>query len=122
MKWILYLLAVIWISSGCFMILYTEEYRKKMKQFLDKVGRVVAASIALVAGILLVIAAFSTNSTAFVAVLGILAIAKGGIFLVNPGNAYEKMINLYLNDASDQTYRFFGIMTLVLGMALISWA
>ena len=122
MKWILYLLAVIWISSGCFMILYTDEYRQKMKQFLEKVGRVVAASIALGAGILLVIAAFYSSSTTFVVILGLLAIAKGGIFLVNPGNAYEKMVNLYLNESSDQTYRFYGIIALVLGTALISWA
>jgi len=36
-------------------------------------------------------------------------------------NLYNKIIDWYLNKATDQTYRFFGIVILIIGTAIFSW-
>ena len=63
--------------------------------------------------------AFSRNP-ALVAVLGALALIKSVYLLFNPGNTYDALVAWFLR-ASDQTYRFFGIVMVVLGTALLSW-
>jgi hypothetical protein len=43
------------------------------------------------------------------------------LFLFNPGNSFEKIREWYLHTALDQTYRLFGIIMLIIGMAVFSW-
>jgi uncharacterized protein YjeT (DUF2065 family) len=40
---------------------------------------------------------------------------------LNPRNSFEKIREWYLHTASDQTYRLFGIIMLIIGMAVFSW-
>jgi uncharacterized protein YjeT (DUF2065 family) len=50
-----------------------------------------------------------------------MAIIEGGIIFLIPKNVYDELMDWYLNSASDQTYRLFGILSLVLGSAILSW-
>jgi uncharacterized protein YjeT (DUF2065 family) len=50
-----------------------------------------------------------------------MAVIKGGIIFFNPKNLYDEMMNWYLNSLSDQTYRFFGIVMIIIGTAVLSW-
>jgi uncharacterized protein YjeT (DUF2065 family) len=50
-----------------------------------------------------------------------LAVLKGGFIFWNPQNLYDKTLDWYLNSVSDQTFRFFGIITLIFGTVILSW-
>jgi hypothetical protein len=122
MQWIVYLAGAAMIAAGAWFILYTENSRDFMKGFLSATKSMFISLTAIAIGILLMVASFYSEMTGFVFFLGLLAAAKGCLFLVNPRDIYSKSIDWFLNGASDQTYRLFGIISLILGTAMISWA
>ncbi len=73
-------------------------------------------------GILFLMSAPHSRSSLIIVVFGLLAIIKGVFFFFNPGNMFEKIRDWYLYTATEQTYRFFGIIMLLLGTAVFSWA
>jgi uncharacterized protein YjeT (DUF2065 family) len=50
-----------------------------------------------------------------------MGIIKGGIVFFIPKNLYDEMTNWYLNSVSDQTHRFLGIVSIIIGTAVLSW-
>jgi uncharacterized protein YjeT (DUF2065 family) len=76
---------------------------------------------AIIIGLLLIISAFQAQGFWFIVVLGIMAIGKGLFVLFNPKNYSDNIRNWYLNTASDQTYRLSGIITIVIGIVMITW-
>jgi hypothetical protein len=122
MEWIIWLVSLSWIAFGCLAILYTAQTREKAGQVMVRIGRVPGSVTALVIGGLLVVASRDSLQAGFILAIGLLALVKGGVFLWNPAGIYEKTIQWSLETASDQTYRFMGIITLILGTALFSWA
>ena len=120
MDWFIYLVGVIWIGVGAFYILYTEECRDAYRMVTERFQRQAFGIMAFIVGALLVAAAFFSRNPALVAVLGALALIKSVYLLFNPGNTYDALVAWFLR-ASDQTYRFFGIVMVVLGTALLSW-
>lgn len=122
MKWFIYLFSIVWIASGGFLILYTEQYRELMRKVFERMGRVPMAATAVIIGILLVLSARGSLNTGVIVLIGILAMAKGVVFFLNPNDIFEKARRWWLEDAADQTYRLAGIIALILGTALFSWA
>jgi len=121
MKWFLYAIALIWIGSGAWMILYSHESRKVLKQWVKNLDRRIICTLPAVIGILLLFSASWSRQSWLIRLFGLLALLKGGFIFWNPNNLYDKIIDWYLTSVSDQTYRFFGIITLILGMVILSW-
>jgi len=122
MKWFLYLFSMVWIAAGGFLILYTDQCRDVMGKAFARMGRVPMAATAAVIGLLLVLSARGSANAGVIVVIGLLAIGKGAVFFWNPNQMYEKTLGWWLTDAADQMYRLAGIIVVVLGTALISWA
>lgn len=122
MKWFIYLFSIAWIASGGFLILNTDQYREVMGKVTERMGRVPMAVTAAVIGLLLVLSARGSLNAGVIVVIGILAMAKGVVFFLNPNRIFEKTLRWWLEDAADQTYRLAGIIALILGTALLSWA
>jgi len=122
MKWFIYLFSVVWIASGGFLILHTDRCRELMGKAFERMGRVPMAVTAAIIGLLLVLSARSSLNTGVIVLIGILAMAKGVVFFLNPNQIFEKTRRWWLEDAADPTYRLAGIITLILGTALFSWA
>jgi uncharacterized protein YjeT (DUF2065 family) len=121
MKWFLYAIALIWIGSGAWMILYSHESRKVFKQLVKNLDRRILCVLPAVVGILLILSASWSRQSWLIRLFGILAVIKGGFILWNPNNLYDKITDWYLTSVSEQTYRFFGIITLIFGTAILSW-
>jgi hypothetical protein len=121
MKWFIVLISIAWIASGGLLILYTDRCRDMLAKVLERMGRVPMAAAAAVVGILLLISARSSVNPGVIFFLGLLALAKGGVFFWNPSDLFDKTRQWWLERASDQTYRLAGIIILILGTALISW-
>jgi uncharacterized protein YjeT (DUF2065 family) len=121
MKGFLYVISFLCIAMGCFTILYTDETRKFVKSLFNEIDRKIISAFELIMGILLLISATASRQSWLIRLIGLMAIIEGGIIFLIPKNLYDELIDWYLNSASDQTYRLFGILSLVLGSAILSW-
>ena len=123
MKWALLAVSVLWIIIGCFYILYTEKSRDTLRKIMDGAGEKCLIALTLLIGIILLVSPLFEASKSIwgVVILGGLATAKGVLWIVNPRKYMDTVINWYLTDASDQTYRLFGIVLIILGVVLFGW-
>ena len=120
MQVIVYLLGFLWVAAGAVAILYTDDYKAYLKGLLEKLDRKYLAPIPAVFGLLLLFAASSTSHGWFIAVIGVIGIAKGVLIYFNPGGLFEKSKE-WLFGLADQGHRLIGIIALVLGTVVISW-
>lgn len=121
MAWFLYLVSVAWISIGSCAILYTSETRNALKRSLSALNRKVLSVLPLAFGVLMIVAASDSLHPWLVRILGLLGLIKGVFVLANPMTLYEKSVQWYLESVSDQGYRLTGIITIILGTAVLSW-
>jgi uncharacterized protein YjeT (DUF2065 family) len=121
MKWFLYAISFLWITAGSWFIIYTSESRNVMKRLFNKIDRKALSVFPAIIGILLLISASWSLHSWFLRILGIMAILKGGMVFFNPKNLYDVMTDWYFNSLSDQTYRFLGIVSIIIGTAVLSW-
>ena len=121
MAWFLYVFSFLLIAGGAFLILYTGNARSYSAQLLEGGSQKLVAVAAGVIGVLLMISAFHSRMFAFIMLIGILVVAKGAIIWFNPRGLYEKGRDWLLHQASDQTFRLFGIIWLIIGTAMFSW-
>jgi len=120
MKMILYIFSLIFIVSGVCMILYTEKTRAVYRQLIQA-GLKVLSVIACVFGILFLLAAAASHYPWFLRVIGIISIVEGVLLFINPRDIMGRIYRWFLEEASDQTLRVAGIITVIFGTALISW-
>jgi uncharacterized protein YjeT (DUF2065 family) len=121
MKWFLYLVSFAAIGGGAWIILYTDDCRRILGKFFERVSEKIYAAIAVAIGVLLIVSASASKNFGFVVFLGGLCVIDGIASFVNPNQIYQRFMDWLLNSASDQTYRFFGIIKLIVGTALFSW-
>jgi len=121
MKWILYVISLICIAFGCWFILYTKETRNFVKSLFYKVDRKILAAFEAVMGILFLFSSPASYHPWFIRLIGLLAVIEGGLIFLIPKNLYDELINWYVNSASDNTYRLFGIISIIFGTVFLSW-
>ncbi|RZB35962.1 MAG: hypothetical protein SRB2_02627 [Desulfobacteraceae bacterium Eth-SRB2] len=121
MKWFLYAISLICIGFGCCIILYTRETRNFVKSLFKNVDRKIISVFEAIMGILLLFTATASHHSWFIRIIGLLAIIEAGVIFLIPKNRYDELIAWYLNSASDQIYRLFGIFSIILGTAVLSW-
>ena len=121
MKWFLYAISVIWIAVGCCTILYTSQSRNVVEKFLKTIDQKFLSILPFIAGILFLFSASASRHPWFIRLFGLIGIIKGVFIFVNPKGIYDKSADWYLNSLTDQTHRFYGIITIILGTAILSW-
>jgi uncharacterized protein YjeT (DUF2065 family) len=121
MKIFLYAISLFCIAIGCCTILYTSETRHFVKRFFNEVDRTILAVFEAAMGVLLLVSAAASQQPWFIRLIGLLAIIEGVTIFLLPKNLYGELTKWYVDSASDQTYRLFGILSLILGSAMLSW-
>ena len=121
MSWFLYLISVVWISIGSCAILYTNDSRNTLKRSLSAVNRKVLSVLPFAFGVLMIVAASSSLHPWLVRILGVLGLIKGMLVIANPMALYEKSVQWFIESVSDQGYRLTGIISIILGTAILSW-
>ena len=116
---LLYIISIIWIAAGVFLILYTER-TKEFSKDLFAAGKLKRwAVVPLFFGVVLVIGAFFHKGVSWVAfILGVLALLKGIYLIVGPPMQVRKLVDWWLDQASDRTIRLSGLIIFFLGSAL----
>jgi uncharacterized protein YjeT (DUF2065 family) len=120
MKIILYAFSLIYIAAGVCMILYTDETRNMFKR-LVQMGLKAMSVIAAAMGLLLILAASASHYPWVLRIIGLVALAEGVLLFINPQDIMGKIYDWFLEQASEQTFRATGIITVIFGTALISW-
>jgi uncharacterized protein YjeT (DUF2065 family) len=103
------------------MILYTGETRRVFKNMIKTTDRKFLWLLPFITGLLLLFAASASHYPGFIRFIGIMAVIKGGFIFFNPEDLWQKLTNWYLNAMSDQACRLSGILTIILGTAVLSW-
>ena len=117
----LYIVAILWIVIGVFIILYTERTMKILKKlfFTEKVRAL--SIVPIIFGIVLVIGAFVCTQVFFLSlVLGVLALLKGLYLIMGPMPQIKRLMDWWLNKASTSYIRLCGLIIFVLGIAILS--
>lgn len=118
----LYILAILWIVLGTFLVLYTESTKEIFKKlfFTDHIRWV--APLPLIFGILLVVGAFYHKEMFWlVFVLGVLGVLKGVFLIVGPSAQIKKLLDWWFHKASETTIRLNGLISVILGTAILSY-
>jgi uncharacterized protein YjeT (DUF2065 family) len=121
MAWFLYLISATWIAFGSCTILYTTETKMTAKTFISKIPPKFLAAIPFISGILFILAASASSHPGIIRMLGVIALLKGIFVFVNPANLRNKTMDWFLVSLSDQAHRIIGILSIILGTALLSW-
>ena len=121
MKWFLYAFSLISIAIGCCTILYTDETKNFIKSIVKGVDLRILSIVPFIAGILFLLSASACRYPWVIRFLGLMALIEGVLAFSNPNNLYGKILDWYLDSLSDQTHRLFGIITIILGTAILSW-
>ncbi len=118
---LLYIISVIWIAAGVFLIIYTERYREFSKKMFPTEKLKVWAVVPLFFGVVLVLGAFFEREVFWIAfILGVLALLKGVYLIVGPPAQTKKIIDWWFEKASDRTIRLCGLIIFFLGSAIFT--
>jgi uncharacterized protein YjeT (DUF2065 family) len=121
MKWLLHLIGIFLVAAGSAYILYTQNLRSALFRIMHTANPKLLSIAPLAIGVLLILSAFHSFNSWFIIVLGLLAVIKGLLLIIAPRTVYERMLRWYFEKASDRTIRFFGIVALVIGTAVMCW-
>lgn len=119
---VLYILAILWIGVGTFLILYTESTKAVFRKLFYTEHFRWLAALPLFFGILLVVGAFSHKEMFWlVFVLGVLALLKGVFLIMGPSAQIKKWLDWWFYKASERTIRLNGLISVILGTAILSY-
>ncbi len=122
MKIALYVIAILWIISGTFLIIYTEQTRSFLKKLFLRDNTKLLAFLPLIVGLVLIVGAFFNRDMFWLAfIIGLLATSKGIYFFVAPQEQVKGLLDWWFINASPGTVRLFGLIGFVLGVAVLSY-
>ena len=119
---IVYTLSILWIMVGTSLVIYTDQTRKFLRQTSSPEHYLLWSVIGIVLGILLIIGSFFSGNIGWLAlILGVIALAKGGYLLKGSPDQIQRIISWWYEQASDETIRFWGLATLLMGIFLLAY-
>lgn len=122
MRIFLAILSLMWVALGAMLILYTDNVRSFFKKLFAEANVRLLAVLPLAIGLLLLLASFSQGHMfLLVFILGLLAVLKGVYLLLGPLPQIRNLLEWWFDRAGETTIRMWGIITLVLGIAVFSY-
>jgi len=122
MKALLYLISLLWIAAGTFVVVFTEKYREVFKRVFPTQKPKLLSIIAFAFGVVLIIGAFFNRDVFwFVFILGLLAILKGIYLYLAPTEQIKALMDWWFFRARPETNRLMGLILFVIGIALFSY-
>ncbi len=122
MKIVLFIISVSWIALGAFLILYTVHTREFLKKVFFRDHRRWFAVFPFVFGLILMAGAFYQREMFWLAfILGVLAIIKGVYLAIGSLTRIKAIQDWWYQRAGDGTIRLFGLITFILGCAVLSY-
>jgi len=118
----LHVISILWIASGTVMVIYTNPTRKFFKKIFLRDNIKWMAILPIVFGVVLVVGAFYYEKMFWLAlILGLLGLIKGAYIIILPSGRIKGHLEWWFDRASDGTIRLFGLITFIIGSAMLSY-
>jgi uncharacterized protein YjeT (DUF2065 family) len=122
MRVALYCISILWIALGTFLVIYTNGAKAFLKKLFFTENIKWMAVFPIIVGLILVAGAFYNGEMFWFAfILGLLGIIKGVSLVIIPSYRSKALLDWWFTQASDGTIRLFGLITFILGSALLSY-
>jgi len=121
MRVFLLIFSLLWMAGGVTLILYTEKARSFCHRSFAEANVRLIAALPMVVGLIFLACSYSQGEIfPLFLILGSLAVAKGIYFLFGPIPQIRNLLEWWSVRAGEVTLRAWGIVTLVLGIAVFS--
>jgi hypothetical protein len=120
MVWYLYFVAFLFIAKGIFLILNTEQALRLSHAFIESGNYRLWGLVGAVFGLLLTISSFWSGVTWFLFILGLMIAGMCLFMLVGQEERVDALLRVW-GDISERGFRFWGLILLVTGTAILSW-
>jgi uncharacterized membrane protein HdeD (DUF308 family) len=120
MEAVLYVIGALWIIAGTLTVLYTESSREWFARLTKPIPLKALAFVPIVMGGLLMLAAPASHTFWLVEAVGVLAVLKGLLLLLIPREQQIAWLFAWWRErASDVTWRFAGLLGVILGVFIV---
>jgi hypothetical protein len=121
MRVLLLIFSLLWMALGVALILHTEKFRSFFKGLFDQANIRKMAALPLVFGLIFLAGSFSQGEVfPLFLIIGALAVSKGIYLLFGPMAQIKDLLEWWSVRASETAIRAWGIVSLVLGIAVFS--
>jgi hypothetical protein len=120
MVWYLYVVALLFIAKGTFLILNTEQAQNISRKFIESGNYRLLGLASAVFGLVLAISSFWSGVVWFLFILGLLLLGMGVFLLVGQEERVDALLRVW-GGISDRGLRLWGLIFLVTGTAILSW-
>lgn len=122
MRVFLFILSLLWVALGATIVLYANQVRGLLREFVLGINIRLLAFLAFLVGLMFFVGAFMVHEVFWIAlVLGLLAIAKGAYFAFGPLPQIRSLLEWWFDRASEITIRLWGLIAFTFGVTLVSW-
>ena len=119
---LLYIISILWIASGTFLIIDTKGSREFLKTLFLRENVKLLAIIPWVFGLILVVGAFYYRTMFWLSfILGLIAILKGLYLFIGRPAQIRNLLVWWFFRATEETIRLFGLIIFILGSAVLSY-
>ena len=120
MVWFLYMVAVLFIAEGSFLVLHTERALELIETFIERIHHRIWGIAGAIFGILLMVASFWSGVVWFLFLLGLM-LAGMSIFIFLGEEAKVRPLLRTWSSMSGPGLRLWGLILVVTGTAILSW-
>lgn len=119
---VMYIISILWIAWGSFLIIDTRPAREFWGKLFFRENIRLFGIVPFIFGLILVVGAFYSGKMFWLAlILGLLALLKGVYLFIGRQPQIMNLLEWWSSRASDGTIRLFGLITFILGCALLSY-
>jgi len=120
MVWFLYIVALLFIAKGSFLVLYTEKALELIGVIHERGRHRVWGISAAVFGVLLCVSSFWSGVVWFLFVLGLMIAGIGTFMFLGEETKVQPLLKTW-SSMSDTGLRLWGLILVVTGTAILSW-
>lgn len=120
MIWFLYIVALLFIALGSFLVLHTEKAVEYGEMILERGSHRIWGMAAASFGILLAVASFWSGVVWFLLLLGLLIAGMGIFFFIGEEEKVQPLLRTW-SSISSAGLRLWGLIMVVTGTAILSW-
>ena len=120
MVWFLYIVAIIFIATGSFLVLHTERALELSEVFIEKGSHRIWGIAGATFGVLLSVASFWSGVVWFLFLLGLMFAGIGMFLFLGEEQKVRPLLRTW-SSMSSTGLRLWGLIMVVTGTAILSW-
>jgi len=120
MVWFLYIVAILFIANGSFLVLHTERALELAETVIEKGSHRIWGLAGGIFGVLLSVASFWSGVVWFLFILGLMLAGIGMFLFLGEEQKVQPLLRTW-GSMSGAGLRLWGLILVVTGTAILSW-